>query len=707
MTKILKRLKITKLVVILGLIGLLVAFLMMVVELPNPKKLQSSEYPESSRIYDRNGLLLYEIYADKRRSPVKIDQVPKYLKEATVAIEDANFYHHIGFDIKGIGRAIYRTLFRKRIEGGSTLTQQLVKNALLTPEKTISRKVKEAFLTLATEIIYSKEQILEMYLNQTPYGGTMWGVEAAANGLFNKTVDKLDLAESAMIAGLPGSPTRYSPFAYPEVAKKRQALVLKRMVEEKYITAEQAREAENEELKYFVSRVGIEAPHFVFYVKEQLIEKYGIKKVNEGGLKVITTLDLTIEQMAEKIVEEELAKLSKLRVSNGAVLITKPDTGEILAMVGSKDYFANDIDGKFNVTTALRQPGSSIKPFNYALGIETGKVTAASVFYDGPTCFESVGQKNYCPTNYGGNYFGIQTLRNSLASSLNIPAVKMLKINGLETFVASAAAMGITTLTNPDNYGLSLTLGGGEVTMMDMATAFGTIANAGVKQNLITIRETTGKGSEKLEEYGFIPGERKLSRETAFIISQILSDDNARAMVFGRGSMLNIKGHPEVAVKTGTTNDMRDNWTIGYTPDLVVATWVGNNNNTKMGGLVSGTTGAAPIWNKIMTKILADKPIRKVGKPDGVKTAVVCNLTGMLVPEEGCESHQEYFKEGFEPKTRVSLTRNVLIDKDTGQIVKEGEEKTNVEWQNHPVVEDVTGALVCLDCPKIENGNGN
>jgi membrane carboxypeptidase/penicillin-binding protein len=334
-------------------------------------------------------------------------------------------------------------------------------------------------------------------------------------------------------------------------------------------------------------------------------------------------------------------------------------------------------------------------------------VTAASVFYDNQTCFEVAGQKKYCPTNYGGSYFGIQSLRNALANSLNIPAVKMLKINGLETFVASASAVGINSLRDPNNYGLALTLGGGEVTMTEMVTAFGTLANMGIKQELISIKEIFGKNGSEILKNTFIPGERKLSRETAYIIWQILSDDGARSMVFGRGSMLNIKGHPEVAVKTGTTNDLRDNWTIGYSPDVVVAVWVGNNNNQKMGGLVSGTTGAAPIWNKIMTTILKDKPMRKVAMPAGVKTKTICNLTGMLPPEEGCESHQEYFLEKFEPKMRVSLSRNVLIDKDTGQIVKPGEEKTNVEWQNHPVVEDVDGTLVCLDCPKIENESGN
>jgi len=668
-------------------------------ELPNPKKLTTGNYPESSRIFDRNGVLLYEIYADKRRVPIKLADVPKSLIEATLAVEDANFWHHPGFDVRGIARAFISTVSGKRVEGGSTITQQLVKNALLTPERTIYRKFKEMVLTLATEIIYSKEQILEMYLNQTPYGGTMWGVEAAANGIFNKSAKNLNVAEAALIAGLPGSPTKYSPFSHPDAAKARQGLVLKRMVEVKYITEEEAKKIAAVPLKYHLSKTGIKAPHFVFMVKDNLTEKYGWQKLSEGGLKVKTTLDYNIQEKVEGIVSAEMEKLAKMRVSNAAVVVARAETGEILAMAGSKDYFAEDIDGKFNVTTALRQPGSSIKPINYALGIELGKITAASVFVDGPNCFKVGNLKPYCPTNYGNRYFGLQTTRNSLANSLNIPAVKTLELVGLKTFVASASAFGIDSLKNPDNYGLSLTLGGGEVTMLEMVEAFGVLANQGTHQKLESVLEVKDKNLKILDSYKLIPGERAISRETAYIVSNILSDDAARGMVFGRGSMLVIKGHPEVSVKTGTTNEMRDNWTIGYTPDLVVAVWVGNNNNQRMGSLVSGTTGAAPIFNKIMTELLKDKPVRKELPPAGVKTVAVCNLTGKLAPEGGCESHNELFRADFVPNQRVGLKQNVLINKDNGQIVKEGEVAPNAEWQERMVVTDVTGELYCLDCP--------
>lgn len=683
----------------MGLILVVGAVTFVLKDLPSPKILSENIYPESSQLLDRNGKLIYEIYSDKRRITVTINEIPDNLKKATLAIEDVNFYNHGGFDFKGILRGLWRTMIDRRLQGGSTLTQQLVKNGLLTPERTWSRKIKEAILTVATEALYSKDQILEMYFNQTPYGGMMWGVEAAANGIFNKDVKDLDLAEAALIAGLPASPTSYSPFAHPDAAKERQGLVLERMKELGDITAEQMNAAKTEILNYYVNQNDIQAPHFVFYVKESLTDKYGAKMVNEGGLKITTTLDLEIQNYVQEIVASEVAKLTKMHVTNGAVLITQPKTGQILAMVGSKDYFANDIEGKFNVTTALRQPGSSIKPLNYATGIEMGTVTAASIFYDEPTCFNVGGQRSYCPTNYGNAYHGIQTLRNALGNSLNIAAVKMLRLNGVETFVASASAMGISTFKDSANYGLSLTLGGGEVMMTDMNVAFGVFANMGIKQPLTPILNVTDRNGKIIDEYKYVPGDRVLSRETSFIISNILSDDGARSMVFGNGSMLNIKGHPEVSVKTGTTNDLRDNWTIGYTPDLVTAVWVGNNDNSRMSGVVSGTTGAAPIWNKVMTYILKNQKVKKASMPASVVGMNVCNLTGQLVPDGGCDSHYEYFKSEFGPTQKVSLSNNILINKDTNTVVNDGETALNTEWQVHQAVKDVSGVWVCLDCP--------
>jgi len=686
------------LVPVLILLALIIFYV--IKEIPNPTQLSSNNYTQSSQILDRKGRLLFEIYTDKRRTAVKLTDISDNLKKATLAIEDANFYKHHGFDLKGILRGLFRTIFKKRLQGGSTLTQQLVKNALLTQERTISRKIKEAILTVATEILYSKDQILEMYFNQTPYGGTIWGAQSAARGIFNKDVKDLNLAEAALIAGLPASPTKYNPFTHPEMAKSRQEMVLTRMNEVGFITKEEMEKAKAEKLNYYLDKTGILAPHFVFYVKEQLTEKYGLQKLTEGGLKVTTTLDLDVQNMTEIIVASEVAKLKKSNVTNGAALVTEPSTGQILAMVGSIDYFSNDIDGKYNVTTALRQPGSSIKPLNYATALELGKITAASVVDDSPTCFGQVNQKSYCPTNYGGAYHGLQSIRNCLANSLNIGAVKVLNLNGVETFIASASAMGISTFIDPSNYGLSLTLGGGEVYMTDMATAYGVLANMGVKQILTPILKVEDKNGKTLEEFQENPGERVLSRETSYIIQNILSDDGARSMVFGRGSLLNIKNHPEVAVKTGTTNDLRDNWTFGYTADYVIGTWVGNNDNSKMRGVVSGTSGAAPIWNKVMTQLLKDKTVKKPVVPTDIIGIKVCNLTGGAVPEGGCDSHYEYFNKKFLPKI-ISPRMNVLINKDTGRIVKDNEVAPNAEWQDHVVVTDISGIKVCLDCPLI------
>ena len=680
----------------LALVGL-VLFIWLMADVPSPRKLSNRDnYSEASQVFDRNGKLLYKFYADKNRVFADLSEVPDNLRQATLAIEDANFYKHIGFDVKGLLRGLYRTILKNRLQGGSTITQQLVKNALLSPERTIERKIKEAILTVVVEIMYSKDEILQMYFNQTPYGGTMWGVQAAAKGIFNKEVSKLDLAESALIAGLPGSPTKYSPFSNPEAAKQRQELVLARMKDLGMISEEDKQRASTEELNYFVERGDIKAPHFVFEVKDKVVEDYGLSKVLEGGLRITTSLDVDIQEYSQEIVAEEIAKIEKYNVTNGAVVISEAKTGQVLAMVGSKDYWAEDVDGKYNVTTALRQPGSSIKPINYATGLELGTITLASVYDDNPACFKVVNQRDYCPTNYGYAYHGIQSMRNSLGNSLNVPSVKTIKVTGVEAMVATASAMGISTFKDPQNYGLSLSLGGGEVKMIDMNVAFGVFANDGVRQDLNYILKVEDRNGEKLYEYEWIPGDRAISRETAWLIQNVLTDDGARSMVFGRGSMLNIKGHPEVAAKTGTTNDLRDNWTMGFSPDYVVSVWVGNNNNTRMRGVVSGTTGATPIWSRVMTKLMEDKKVKQPVKPVDIVGMNVCNLTGGLVPEEGCDARYEYFNSKFRPTGVMALRRPVLVDRDNGWLTTEENPKS--EWREQTIVEDVTGVLICLDC---------
>jgi len=691
-------------------------------DLPSPAKLASYEIPQTTKIFDRSEKLLYEIYTDQNRTLVKLTDMPIYLRQATIAIEDKDFYRHQGINpVGGILRAVKETLLRQKLQGGSTITQQLVKTALLTPQRTITRKLKEIILAFWTERIYTKDQILEMYLNQVPYGGTAWGIEAAVETYFGKKVTHLSLAEAALLAGLPAAPTLYSPFgAHPQLAQTRQADVLQRMVEDGYITEGQKSEAESQKLEFRPQRTNISAPHFVMYVKEKLVEKYGERKVEQGGLRVTTSLDYSIQEMAEQTVASEIAKLKNLKVSNGAALVIRPPTGEILAMIGSRDYFATE-SGNFNVTASLRQPGSAIKPLNYAVGLETKKVTPATLFLDTPTCFFVAGQKSYCPVNYDGQYHGPQQLRFALGNSFNIPAVKMMAANGVESVIATASAMGIASFKDPSQYGLSLTLGGGEVTMLDMATAFAVFANSGIRRNLVwllRVEDNDGKILEEFKDPNFaadvnrplsypssllITGPRVISSETAYLISHILLDNNARQQMFGASSFLVIPNRA-VSVKTGTTDDKRDNWTIGYTPNFLTVVWVGNNDNTPMHPyLTSGVTGAAPIWNKITGIILQNQPDVWPKQPPGIVGAQICSLSGKSPPnpdpnasDRGCSPRYEYFIAGTVPKEPEALKQTIAIDKTTNKMAKPGQTE-NIEMKEQQVVSDMFGSY-CLDC---------
>ena len=691
---------------------------------PLPTNLSSDEYPVSTKLFDRKGKLIYEIYSDKRRTPIKLGDLPDYVKESTISIEDKDFYKHYGFSYTGIARSVYNIIVKRKLQGGSTLTQQLVKNVLLSPERTVKRKVREFFLTMVVEGVYSKNQILEMYLNQIPYGSTAYGIEAAAELYFGKSAKDLTLAEATFLAGLPAAPSRYSPFgSRPELAKGRQETVLKRMIEDGYITSEEAEKAKSEELKFAESKP-LQAPHFALWIKEQLAEKYGEKVVEQGGLRVTTTLDLELQEFAQETVATEVAKLKKQKVGNGAVIVTRPKTGEILAMVGSKDYFAEDEDGKVNVTLAKRQPGSSIKPLNYALALRDEKITAATALTDVPTCFSVVGQPLYCPSNYDNTFHGLVQARFALGNSYNLPAVRVLALNGVENFVEFAKDMGLTTLTDPANYGLSLTLGGGEVRPYDMAVAFGVLANGGIKQDLISILKVEDWKGKVYEEVDLgkieLSGERVLSADVSFLISHILHDNNARNQAFGESSFLNVRGHPEVSVKTGTTNDRRDNWTVGYSKYAAVVTWVGNNNYTSMSGAVSGVSGASPIWNRVMREVLdkAEKGFYTEGgysdegeeghawpgQTEGVVGANICATTGYLPPgpedSPGCPTRFEYFLKGTVPsKTDTGERLDIPIDKTTGQIAPADFPPELIETQNHPVYTDPLGTLYCLDCP--------
>lgn len=704
-TKKIKHKKYFSLIIFIVLIfSSIFIYLFILKDLPSPTRLNSpTNIPESSQIFDRNGTLLYTVYSNKNRTQIPLKEIPDYVQEATISIEDKDFYRHGAIDIRGILRAAVANLTGKPIQGGSTLTQQLIKSSLLTPERTIQRKIKEVVLAFATELIYSKPQILEMYLNQIPYGGTAYGIEAASKTYFGKKASELTLAEAALLAGLPQSPTRYSPFgSHPEYAKQRQELVLRQMRLQGYITQEEENRAIKEELKYKNLSDSIRAPHFSLYVKDLMEKKYGKRFTEEGGFKITTTLDLPTQEFAELAVASEVAKLKYARVSNGAALVTNPGTGDILAMVGSRDYFDNTIDGNVNITLAYRQPGSSIKPINYAVGLLKG-YGAASIFVDKEICFPNPGGAAYCPKNYDGKFNGVVSMRESLANSLNIPAVKMLKINGLDAMIATASAMGISTFTDPQRYGLSLTLGGGEVTMLDMATAFGVFANKGYRVNLnpiLEVKDSKGKILEQGKSKSPIFGNKVLPEEVTFIISDILADNNARAMAFGTNSVLNIPGQ-YVSVKTGTTNDYRDNWTIGYTPKFLVATWVGNNDNSPMGAVVSGVTGASPIWNEVMSHLLEGQKVTAPTPPKNAIRLTVCKYSG-LFPAEGsnCETRSDYFIRGKFPNKRDSGKSSVFIDKTTQDIPKDTKQTDNLEAKEQYVITDDTGDRYCVDCAR-------
>ncbi|MFH1566215.1 MAG: PBP1A family penicillin-binding protein [bacterium] len=641
----------------------LVVFGVYSVTLPSPSKLTTRNIEQSTKIFDRNGKLLYEVFADKNRTLVELSNVSPYLVHATLSAEDSDFYKHRGFDLVGIARAGFNMLRGRGLQSGSTLTQQLVKNALLTTERTISRKIKEILLSLQIERKYSKDDIIKMYLNETPYGGTAYGVEAASQYYFGKSSKDLNLAESALIAGLPQSPTYYSPFGpNPENATARQHYVLWLMKtrgwiekdgQRHFISEEEYNVAREEPLKFAGINHGIKAPHFVMYIKSLLSQRYGDAVVENAGLSVTTTLDLDFQEQAEEIVKSEVEKVKYLDVGNAALIAIDPKNGQILAMVGSKDYFDLENDGNVNVTLSLRQPGSAIKPLTYVTAFEHG-FTPSTVLFDVPTEFSGgVGQPPYKPVNYNGDYSGPVQVRYALANSINVAAVKMLKLVGVENLIETAKRFGITTFSDPSRYGLSLTLGGGEVRLLELTNAFGVFANSGVYHTPISILKVVDSKGNVLDEEKTNAGEKVIDSGYTYLISDILSDNYARAAVFGLYSNLVIPGHT-VAVKTGTTNDIRDNWTIGYTPSIVIGVWAGNNDNSPMAkGLASGITGASPIWQRAMIDFLKDKKDEKFEKPKNVIDREVGKISGKLVYDGAEDGRWEKFVKGTEP-TSVS-----------------------------------------------------
>ncbi len=616
-------------------------FYFFVTELPNPDNLSLNYIPQTTKLYDRNGNLLYEIYANQNRTVVKLQHIPKSLQHATIAIEDKDFYTHPGFDIRGIARAALVDLKQEGFQGGSTITQQLIKSAFLTPEPTIIRKVKEVVLAFWAERVYTKDQILEMYFNYVPYGGTAWGVQSASEVYFGKDVSDLTLAEAAFLAGLPRAPSIYSPYSGVKGTwKVRQKDVLDAMVRQGYISQEQAKIAYAEELTFQKPAIPLKAPHFVMYVKNLLVEKYGLSEVEHGGLQVITTLDLSVQEKTQEKVTQHVEANEHLNLHNGAAVVTNPKTGDILAMVGSRNYFDEEHEGNVNLTTALRQPGSTVKVITYALALSSG-MTEASLVDDTPFSIVNPDGSVYAPVNYDGRFHGRVPLRIALANSFNIPAVRLTQQYGVEKMVKLGKEMGVSSWGNANKYGLAITLGSGEATMLDMATVFGTLANHGTRVDLdpiLEVRNAHGKLLYKKE------GKKKevLSPGVSFIISDILADNNARSIEFGTNSPLHIPEH-RVSVKTGTSDNKRDNWTIGYTPSYVVATWVGNNDNSPMSqALASGITGAAPMWHDIISQLIEGSQ-EKVEIPSDVV-------------KQHCFGREMYFIKGTVPANRCNYS---------------------------------------------------
>lgn len=639
-------------------------------DLPDPKSLSDFPSKLTTQILDRNGKLLYKIYKDENRTLVTLNSLPDYVKNAFLAAEDKDFYRHNGFSVTGTLRALYKNITDDKTEGGSTITQQLIKNTLLTNEKTITRKVKELILAVEVEFTFSKDKIFEMYLNQVGFGGPAYGIQEAARQYFNVDAKDLSLSEAAFLAGLPQAPSKYSPFGdQPELAKQRQQFVLDQMLKAGFITQDEYQNALNQKLIFNSAKIEINAPHFVMYIKDLLTKEFGESAVDQGGLIVTTTLDLDLQEKVQAIVTSEVMNLKNYQVTNGAALVTNPKTGEILAMVGSKDYFNLNEDGQVNLTTALRQPGSSIKPLNYALAFENG-YGPGSVVEDKPISFNLPGQEPWTPKNYDGKFHGLITLRTALGSSYNIPSVILLSKNGVQNFANLASKMGISTWNDPSRFGLSMALGSLEVRMTDMATAYSTFPNEGITTPLISILNikkangqsvsfsnctqdfaASNQNTSVIAQDNSCSPHQTISSTSAYLITDILSDNNARAPAFGTNSILNIK-KTKVAVKTGTSNDLRDNWTFGYTKDFLVSTWVGNNDNTPMARIASGITGASPIWAKIVNTILESTPSAAASSiiPSDLIKVSICSLTGTL-PCDGCPTKYEYFKKGTEPKT--------------------------------------------------------
>ncbi|MBI3913205.1 MAG: PBP1A family penicillin-binding protein [Chloroflexi bacterium] len=670
---------------------LVLAFNSFTATLPSPDRLANFLPPQSTKIFDRRGELLFEVFDSHggRRTNVPIEKIPAALKNATITTEDQTFYSNIGVDFVGIARAIYNLIrYGRPAGGGSTITQQLVKTTLLSPEQTIERKVREAFLAYEITRRYSKDKILELYLNTIFYGNLAYGVQAAADAYFDKDVQDLSLAQAALLAGLPQAPALYDPCVDADAALDRTRTVLNLMVAARVISREESARAAAEifaevNSDAFARRcqitASIQAPHFVAYVRQLLEEQYGSDVVYKAGLQVTTSLDLDIQKVAEDEARKQVALLQSQKVTNASVVVLDPRAGEILALLGSVDFFDKKIDGQVNVALRLRQPGSSIKPINYVAAFEKGW-TPATVLADVTTIFPIKGQPDYVPHNYDQREHGLTPIRVALASSFNIPAVKTLQFVTVPTMIETAKRFGITTFRDASNYGLALTLGGGEVKLLELTGAYAAFANNGARFAPSPFLKITDAAGKVLYDVKANPprAERPVDPRYAYQITSILSDVSARAPAFGTAGALRLSR--TAAVKTGTTDDFRDNWTIGFAPNLAVGVWVGNSNNAEMEH-ISGITGAGPIWHNIMERILAGTPALDFKRPDGLVDVEICNESGLL-PTENCprESRRvEIFLAERAPKEKDNVWQKLKIDKTNGMLGNAGCPPENVE----------------------------
>ncbi|MBI5037506.1 MAG: penicillin-binding protein [Candidatus Kerfeldbacteria bacterium] len=667
--------------IVLAVIGGVAAFAWVSRDLPDPDKVIDRSVAQSTKIYARDETtLLYEIHGDVQRTLIQIKDVPDIMKQATIAIEDNDFYNHKGFDLPGIAKAVCHEVVGNLgglcpQRGGSTITQQFVKNAILTDERSYTRKLKELILAYQLEQNFTKDQILQMYFNEIPFGSTRYGVEAAAQSFFGKSVRDVTLAEAAFLAAIPNRPTYYSPYGNNvDALSVRIHLVLDTMVEQGYITKEQADEAKTINLleKLRPPYENIRAPHFVLWVREQLADKYGETVVEQGGLKVITTLNIDKQQVAEEVIEKYAPKnAERYNASNAALVNIETKTGQILAMVGSKDYFDESIDGQVNVALRPRQPGSSFKPLVYASAFAKG-YTDNTILFDLVTKFKTDGP-DYEPKDYDLGERGPLTMRKALAGSLNIPAVKTLYLAGIDTVLENAQKLGYTTLGDRSRFGLSLVLGGGEVTLLEHTAAFATFAREGIYHpptGILRVEDPQGKILEQYEERS----EEVFDAKALRLLNDVLSDDSSRAYIFGAGGYLTLPGRP-VAAKTGTTNDYRDAWTMGYTPSYATGVWVGNNDNSEMRRGADGSIVAAPIWHEFMKRTVGgpaepfqrpaadpvSKPVLR-GELEGGTTILVDSITGNRIPDECKDAYPKKFI--AEKTVRIAHTILHYVNKD-------------------------------------------